>query len=156
MDCRRVRRRLVAYLDDELAPGEIVRVDDHLATCEACRQQLAALDRTTPSAPVLDLDDGALHEVHLRLLGALDEQPLPPAEPPPAAPWELLTADIRVPRGLVVLYAAVLLGVIGWAASGALVSAPAPEVAMEEASSHSQPPAELHQPAAYTPSDGWF
>ncbi len=38
--------RLQAYLDGELAPAQARRVHDHLQACQACRDELAALERT--------------------------------------------------------------------------------------------------------------
>ena len=46
MNCREVQERLVAYLDGEVAPSEQVLIQAHLAGCEACRRELAALSAT--------------------------------------------------------------------------------------------------------------
>jgi predicted anti-sigma-YlaC factor YlaD len=45
MRCPKVRRRLSAYQDGELKPGEAVRVEAHLQDCPACRERYQELDR---------------------------------------------------------------------------------------------------------------
>jgi anti-sigma factor RsiW len=37
MDCREVRKQLMAFVDDELDPGASYEVDRHLAACTCCR-----------------------------------------------------------------------------------------------------------------------
>lgn len=46
MKCREVRMTLVAYLDGEVAPSERTAIDAHLARCNSCEKELAALGRT--------------------------------------------------------------------------------------------------------------
>ena len=46
MNCREVQERLVAYLDGEVAPSERELIQAHLAGCEVCRKELAALSAT--------------------------------------------------------------------------------------------------------------
>ena len=46
MNCREVQERLVAYLDGEVAPSERELIQAHLAGCDACRRELAALSAT--------------------------------------------------------------------------------------------------------------
>ena len=46
MNCREVQERLVAYLDDEVTPSERALIRAHLAECEFCRKELAALSAT--------------------------------------------------------------------------------------------------------------
>lgn len=43
MNHARAARQLSAYLDEELSPSEIRAVHAHVAGCEACRDELAAL-----------------------------------------------------------------------------------------------------------------
>ncbi len=59
MRCRRARRSLSAYLDDELAPHRRSALEDHLAGCSACaaaleraRQQWAGLAAAVPAPPL--------------------------------------------------------------------------------------------------------
>jgi anti-sigma factor (TIGR02949 family) len=54
VDCRDVDARLDAYVDRELRPDESESLDEHLATCAACRQRLAdrqSLSRLVRRAP---------------------------------------------------------------------------------------------------------
>jgi len=46
MNCREVQERLVAYLDDEVTPSERASIRAHLAECDFCRKELAALSAT--------------------------------------------------------------------------------------------------------------
>jgi len=46
MNCREVQERLVAYLEGEVAPSERELIQAHLAGCEACQRELAALSAT--------------------------------------------------------------------------------------------------------------
>ena len=46
MNCREVQERLVAYLDGEVAPSERALIRAHLAGCDACGRELAALSAT--------------------------------------------------------------------------------------------------------------
>lgn len=160
MSCRKVRKQLVAYLDGELGPSETDQITDHLADCPSCADAQERLLDSTPVAPALAIDDAVLHRFQLQVLERLDEEPLP--EPRAVRPslrglvQEVLTADVRVPRGLVVLYAAALLAVLGWAASRTGGPTPQP-VAVQDTAEEVGPTAmESHQPAAYTPQDGWF
>jgi anti-sigma factor (TIGR02949 family) len=40
-DCKEAFRRLDAYVDRELAPDEVARVEEHLATCVNCAREFA-------------------------------------------------------------------------------------------------------------------
>lgn len=44
--CQSVRKKLSAYQDGEVTSAEIDSIDAHLRTCEACREQHAALLQT--------------------------------------------------------------------------------------------------------------
>lgn len=46
MRCDEVRERLVEYLEEELSGGEQAAVRAHVASCELCRSELGALERT--------------------------------------------------------------------------------------------------------------
>ena len=50
----RVRERLSAWLDGELAPEERLEVAAHLEVCEKCRRELAALERLDAALGSLD------------------------------------------------------------------------------------------------------
>ncbi|MCA8961869.1 MAG: zf-HC2 domain-containing protein, partial [Planctomycetes bacterium] len=43
MTCESVRPRLSEWIDDELDPGEVGRVADHLSICPSCRREEQAL-----------------------------------------------------------------------------------------------------------------
>ena len=43
MNCKRVNRRLLAYLDGEVSPRERKRIQAHLSTCPSCRRELVAM-----------------------------------------------------------------------------------------------------------------
>lgn len=43
MNCQEVNRLLVAYLDNEVTPSERTLIQEHLAGCDTCQQELAAL-----------------------------------------------------------------------------------------------------------------
>lgn len=160
MSCRRIRHQLVAFLDGELAPADLEHVEEHLETCAACQAHLERLDATTPLAPVVQLDPNARHAMHQRLDAALARAAAEaPAPRPPASRSlrDLFTAEIAIPRGLVVLYAAALLIAVGVAAGRALVPATSDApLAAHDVDSGPAAALELHRPAAYTPRDGWF
>lgn len=48
--CERISPQLVAYSDGELSPAESAAVQEHLATCPACRAELARLERSLQAA----------------------------------------------------------------------------------------------------------
>ena len=41
MECTHIRSRLHAYVDQELDIASVMAVDQHLASCEACRAMFA-------------------------------------------------------------------------------------------------------------------
>lgn len=43
MTCQEIRQNLNDFVDEELSAQESSRVEQHLATCDACRQELAGL-----------------------------------------------------------------------------------------------------------------
>jgi hypothetical protein len=47
MNCDGVRDLLSAYLDGELSPGELLRVEQHLRRCHACADEVDSLRQTT-------------------------------------------------------------------------------------------------------------
>lgn len=156
MNCRTTHRRLVPFLDDELAPGEAEEVRAHLARCPDCANRRARLERSCPRPPQVAMTDGDLRAAHLRILHALDGEPLPSGPTRASAIRRALAAEVRLPRGLIILYAAALLGAIIWGAGGAIATSPARDVAAQDTEDPVRASLELHQPAAYTPSDGWF
>lgn len=45
MDCKKIKQKLSAYLDNELNPQEKPDLSEHLKTCQACREELAILTK---------------------------------------------------------------------------------------------------------------
>ncbi len=43
MNCNTVSKKLSAYMDSELTPGENATLEEHLDKCPGCREQLSAL-----------------------------------------------------------------------------------------------------------------
>lgn len=158
MNCRLARARLVALIDDELAPGEAMQVQHHLHGCTACTGRLDALEATLPKAPVIELDPHARHAMHLSLDRVLDNTaPIPAARPRSLAGLRnALGAEVGVPRGLLLLYAAALVLAVGWAAGRVTPPGDVDALTRNSAESDTAANLELHRPAAYVPEGGWF
>ena len=45
-DCSRTRQRLSAYLDGQLSAGNLHQVEEHLAMCHGCQEELRSLEAT--------------------------------------------------------------------------------------------------------------
>jgi len=93
MWCRRVDKRLGAYLDRELPPSKAAKVGAHLASCEACRHKYDSLRRL--QALLAGLPDPAVPEDFvLRVLAQArrDLRPTSLAKKPAFAmrPWPSL------------------------------------------------------------------
>jgi hypothetical protein len=82
MDCNEARISLGVYVLGAIDPAERSLVDAHLATCQECRDELADLAGLPALLARVGKDEA------LRLGG--DAAPLPPAEPAPEPPPELL------------------------------------------------------------------
>jgi len=159
MKCSKVRALLVALQDGELSRSQEDQVVEHLDACPTCAHELARLEASLPAAPVIRLSPSLRHDLHLSIERALDHaDPLPAASSGTTGWRGLLGAEVPVPRGLLVLYAAALLLAIGWAARGSLLPSDTESLARSAELSQIEPAttATLHRPAAYTPSDGWF
>lgn len=77
MNCEGVRPLLSAYIDQELSPGELLRVEQHLRRCPACAAEVDALRQTVALVASLDAVEvpATFHaQLHQRLL--LQEPPL--------------------------------------------------------------------------------
>ncbi|MFK7929073.1 MAG: anti-sigma factor [Myxococcota bacterium] len=157
MNCRTARRRLVSMLDDELAQSESELVASHVEECPDCARTLARLEASSPTPPELAVSDAQLQSAHLRILSALADEPLPvPKADLRSSLTAALSGDVRLPRALVVLYAAALLGAVVWGAAGQTLTGPTSDRSAQTAAESTSASLELHKPAAYTPSDGWF
>ncbi len=54
MNCRKVFRRLSAYIEDDLSSTERSKIDIHLKSCSHCRRQVADLRKIIETAGELD------------------------------------------------------------------------------------------------------
>jgi anti-sigma factor RsiW len=94
--CWLVRRRLDAYHDGELSPGARARVAAHVERCEACRQELAALDRLRAALTLTAVNPPEAAwasfwpEVRARIAA-----PAPAPEPAWRRTWESVTSRPR-------------------------------------------------------------
>jgi anti-sigma factor RsiW len=122
MRCRRSRRQLSAYLDDEVDPRPRASLESHLAACEACSAELARLKAQSAALAEADRVPELPPDLWGRVLAALDE-----AE---RMPWH------QRHRGRLLRAACVTACVVLGFAGGALVSwrAPALERASESTS----------------------
>jgi len=57
MSCDAFNRMASAYLDGELADDDRRRFEDHLAACDACRQELAELKRLTEDLDMMQFKE---------------------------------------------------------------------------------------------------
>jgi anti-sigma-K factor RskA len=134
-ECRNVRQLLGVYVVGAIDPAERATVDDHLAGCQACRDELASL------AGLPALLSRVPHEDVERIIMAPDELPAP-AEPSP----ELLSALLgrtstrrrnRMWRAVAAVAAAAVIAVGGTAAVMQLTGQhPATEVAQGSSPNH--------------------
>lgn len=119
MHCAAVQSRLVAWQDEELSPGEHVRVTEHLEQCPDCRAAETRLGS-------IDLSDALEIPPHLaaRLAQATSPELLlaeaaraDRASPFPKAPWHRrwTTEVVEVPSWMVMAAAAALFLTAGWA-----------------------------------------
>jgi hypothetical protein len=77
MNCRQAEERLMLRIYDELPPEEAEALDGHLATCESCRRELAALralEETLALAPPPEPPAQLLAETRQRLAASLDAE----------------------------------------------------------------------------------
>jgi hypothetical protein len=71
MNCDGVRDLLSAYLDGELSPGELLRVEQHLRRCHACADEVDSLRQTVAlvaSLEEVELPVGFHAQLHDRLV----------------------------------------------------------------------------------------
>ena len=87
MNCDGVRELLSAYVDGELAPGELLRVEQHLRRCQSCAGEVDALRQTIALVSSLEEVEPPA-DFHAKLHARLVEQG-PPASrrTPMARPW---------------------------------------------------------------------
>lgn len=76
MNCRKVFRRLSAYIEDDLSPVEKSKIEDHLKVCLLCGRRLADIKLIVDTADQLEPITPGPHFVN-RLLCAISQQKQP-------------------------------------------------------------------------------
>ena len=107
--------RLSEYLDDELAPGERLQLDQHLLDCARCRELLEELTAVAAEARVLE-DTAPAHDLWPGIVSALPR--------PKASGWRLSLSLPQAIAASVLLMAVSGLGVWTWAGRSAMPVAP--------------------------------
>ena len=127
MNCRATRKRLVAFQDGELSPGERSQVSKHLAGCATCRHLERRLGAATPE-PFLWVPEE--HQVALE--AALDASALAAHDGEPRTlQWSWLSRRTHLPAGAVLAYGALLVLALMWGV-GNWLEARSLQVALQE------------------------
>jgi anti-sigma factor RsiW len=155
MRCEEASSLLVPLLDGELGPSEARLVEDHVGRCRRCTRRLDLLAETTPTAPQLAVSGPVLQSLELAIDRSLDEEV---QHPPRAARrrlavyGDLLGAEVRVPRAMVMVYGLALVAAVLAATVRPWQSESIPLVEGDsEAVAWADEPT-----ASYTPEDAWF
>lgn len=119
MDCQEVVDRMAAWLDAELSPSEAELFANHLGGCAACAATMRRMEAQV--FPRLALPDTRAQGFWDHLDIALDAERARATadgagDQPQALPTAWYRRDLRVPGGMAVLYAALLLLTVGVAA----------------------------------------
>ena len=77
MRCDRVREKLMAYHDDELAHPNRDRVEEHLKQCPACSRMLEDLVRADRAAGMPDPGTEYWSSFTQRVMASVKDQPIP-------------------------------------------------------------------------------
>ena len=121
MDCTETQRRLHPYLDQELDPGNVAAVEQHLASCAQCKGVYAAQSALRSAIRRhADYHHGAPRELADRIRARLGSERKPRWQWPQLGRW--------VPMGV----AAALAAVISWTAAIQYASGPADPVLAEQ------------------------
>lgn len=165
MRCAAVQRRLVAWQDRELSPGESVKVSEHLERCPECRAAEARLATVGLLEPVavpahIEARLRAATNVDAILTAAADESRRTPF---PADPWwqRWLVDGIEVPGWSVLAAAAAVSLLAIWAlhtrvelaGTQAELAARAIPLSAGPEAPPIDLPADQFQPAAYQPGE---
>ncbi|HWI63366.1 MAG TPA: zf-HC2 domain-containing protein, partial [Symbiobacteriaceae bacterium] len=90
MNCDGVSNLLSAYLDGELSPGELLRVEEHLRRCHACADEVDSLRQTialVSSLEEVEVPANFGFQLHQRLVAV--GPPVAAVRRTPAAPsWQ--------------------------------------------------------------------
>ncbi|MFC4912864.1 zf-HC2 domain-containing protein [Actinomadura gamaensis] len=134
-DCGQVRTALGVYVLGAIDPAERARVDEHLATCPECRDELAAL----AGLPALlgRVDTGQIDEVSAPAPGVLDGL-LARAAAERSGPWyrrlpSVSRAPLAAAAAVIMVVGLLLGGVVGHQVAGTRPQAgPPPSSSSEE------------------------
>lgn len=161
MNCAELQACVAPLLDGELEPDELEAAADHLESCEACAVLVEKL-ATVPLRPSSTQPPAApeFWDAMDRALAAEAERPAGPLER--VRGW--LGAELRLSRGAVLIYLALLLLAVGWRLLGPEAAPPLPgsaavEQPAEPAPSADPPPARRSQKlekASYAPAQQTF
>jgi anti-sigma factor RsiW len=164
VNCRAVRKRLVAYQDRELSPAEASQVDEHLAGCTACADLERRLAAVTPRR-FLQVDPRVEEAMWARLdaavHAAIDQAPHTRPERPWARAHRWLAEETRLPTAAVLAYGALLMLAVAWGASNwwaasqlqARLEAHPTVTALDTPILPDEIPADQYRPAAYSPDE---
>lgn len=113
MKCAECRDLLSPYLDGELKDDERARVAQHLAACDACRHELAALRRlgefVRNHAPEADPGDSYHRALFQRVMARIESLPVHTPAKPSIVSWLFSRWSVRLAGGLAVATAILLL-----------------------------------------------
>lgn len=116
MDCTEVSGRIAAFLDGELAPGDIERFSSHIDGCESCAHLVRTMEaqRFEPlcsqEKEAICGTDGFWADMDSALSSHMDQMVATGAVR--AGPWHSRRVGMPVPA--IVAYAAAMLLVVAW------------------------------------------
>lgn len=76
MNCRKVSRRLSAYIEDDLSSSDKARIEEHMQSCNSCRRRAADLKLIIEAAGQLDRVEPGPYFVN-RVLCAINQNRSP-------------------------------------------------------------------------------
>jgi anti-sigma factor (TIGR02949 family) len=99
MHCETVYASLQEYVDGQLSPAETQAVEDHLATCAACRAELALLrqvDNALAQQPILEAPADLTARIMAQVRATAQATARLPAPAPPPSPFRLRWQDAAI------------------------------------------------------------
>lgn len=125
MKCRKITKRLGAYLDGELSPRATASVEAHLRACEGCAARLAELEGVARLLSALPAPKAARGLGRRIRLAAQERQ----VRVTPLAPWRRAVAGMAAAAALLIgLTAGALMGRQALEAPGGVPVAPTARV----------------------------